>query len=119
MKTKVTLSEMFEEVREACDSAHLIAFDGCHKIYLAMDNDSAQWFRNNYNGTSCDDRNFTGSPQEMYDMIVKWYEQSCGLRFIHAVETDEENPNNGYTNLVPQFAEEYFSDEEDDEDEEV
>jgi hypothetical protein len=118
MKTKVTLDEMFDDVREACNSAHLVAFDGCHKIYLAMDETQAQWFRDHYNGTSCDDRNFTGSAEEMYELVVKWYEESCPLRFINSVETNEENPNLGYTNLVPQGAEDEDYSEFDDEEEE-
>lgn len=113
-----TLSEMFEDVREATEKAHLIAFDGCHKIYLAMDVVEAKWFRENYNGTDCDDRTFQGSPKEMYDMIVKWYDESCGLRFINAVEHNEENPNAGYTQLVPQGASDEVEVDEDDEDEE-
>lgn len=115
-----TLTELFEDVRHATETAKLIAFDGCHKIYVAMDEGQAQWFRDNYNGVSCDDRNFTGSPQEMYDMIVKWYDESCSLRFVQAVETNEENPNDGFTSLVPQGADwEDYEDDEDQEDEDI
>jgi len=101
MKTK-TLGEMFKDVREACSSAHLVAFDGCHKIYLAMDELEATSFLNsNY-------QIFRSSQDEMFDKVKEWYEESCGLRFISSVETNIANPNDGYTQLVPQGA----SDEE-------
>lgn len=106
-----TLSELFEDVKEATEKAHLVAFDGCHKIYLAMDAIEAKWFEES------DYTIVKGSPSEMYRTAIKWYDESCGLRFINAVEHNEFEPNLGYTALVPQGA----SDEvetDDDEDEE-
>lgn len=100
-----TMEDYWHDVREAVQYAQLIAFDGCHKIYLAMDETQAQWFRNNYNGTDGDDQNFTGTPDEMYQRLVKWYEGSCFLKFIESVETNEADPNEGFTNLIPQGAE--------------
>lgn len=93
-----TLSELFEDVKDATEKAHLVAFDGCHKIYLAMDEIEAKWF---------EESDYTikkGSPSEMYRTALAWYDESCGLRFINAVEHNEENPNAGYTALVPQGA---------------
>lgn len=114
-----TLTELFDDVKHATETAKLIAFDGCHKIYLAMDEGQAQWFRDNYNGKDCDDRNFSGTPQEMFDMIVKWYNESCSLRFVSAVETNEENPNDGFYSLIPQGADYEDDDEEDQDDEDI
>jgi len=97
---------MFLDVRDACQEAHLIAFDGCHKIYLAMDDEQAEWFRENYEHV------FTGSADEMYNTLVSWYDSSCWLRFIQAVETNAVDPNEGYTNLIPQGADWEDEDEE-------
>ena len=53
----------------------------------------------------------------MLKMVRKWWDESCGLRFISAVETNEEDPNAGFTTLIPQGAgeEEVEEDEEEDE----
>ena len=45
-----TIEELFEDVAVAMESAKLVAFDGCHKIYLAMDEGQVDWFKMNYNG---------------------------------------------------------------------
>jgi hypothetical protein len=97
-----TLHELFEPVADALENALLIAWDGCHKMYLAMDEEQADWFRENYNGTSCTDRTFTGTPKEMLNTLLTWWDESCGLKFINAVTTNHENPNAGYESLISQ-----------------
>jgi len=97
-----TLHELFEPVADALENALLIAWDGCHKMYLAMDDEQANWFRENYNGTSCTDRTFTGTPKEMLNTLLTWWDESCGLKFINAVTTNHENPNAGYESLISQ-----------------
>lgn len=112
-----TIEDHWSDVEYAVDDAHLIAFDGCHKIYLAMDEYEAQWFRENYNGKECDDRTFEGTAQAMLEKLKEWYEGSCPLRFIQSVERNERDPNAGFKSLIPQGA----SDDDgwyDDEDEE-
>ena len=111
-----TLDELFAPVADAVEDALLIAFDGCHKIYLAMDEEQAYWFRTNYNGTSCTDRTFTGTPKEMLNTLLAWWDESCGLKFINAVTTDHENPNAGYKSLIGQG--DWCEDEDDEDDEE-
>jgi hypothetical protein len=51
---------------------------------------------------------------EMLDILKNWYEGSCGLKFINSVATMPEgtDPNEGYTDLIPQGAE-WEEDEED------
>jgi hypothetical protein len=112
-----TLDELFDRVETAVEDAILVAFDGCHKIYVAMDEEQADWFRQNYNGTSCTDRTFTGTPEEMFATLKVWWDESCGLKFINAVTTDHENPNAGYASLIGQGdwcedEDEYDEDEE-------
>ena len=112
-----TMEDYWSDVEYAVDGAHLIAFDGCHKIYLAMDEHEAQWFRENYNGKECDDRTFEGTAEAMLEKLKEWYEGSCPLRFIQSVERNEKDPNAGFKSLIPQGA----SDDDgwyDDEDEE-
>ena len=117
-----TLTDLFEPVADAIEDAILVAFDGCHKIYLAMDEEQAYWFRINYNGKSCADRNFTGTPEEMLATVKGWWDESCGLKFITAVTTDHDDPNAGYESLISQgdawdfeSQDDEYDDEEDEE----
>ena len=43
-----TLDELMEPVEAMIADAKLVAFDGCQKIYLAIDDEEAKWFRENY-----------------------------------------------------------------------
>jgi hypothetical protein len=120
MKTthETTMEEYWGDVEDALQSAELIAFDGCHKIYLAMDAEQAEWFRKNYNEKECDTScNFTGSTQEMLTKIKHWWNDSCQLRFICSVETNHDNPNEGFKSLIPQGAgSDWYDDEDEDDD---
>lgn len=78
-----TSSFIFEKVYQIIEDAHLIAFDGCHKIYLAMDESQADWFRDSGSLYSTAQG---GSPDELIATLSQWWNQSCGLRFISAVE---------------------------------
>ena len=104
-----TITDYWEGVEEAVQTARLIAWDGCHKIYLAMDETQARWFTENYSVI------FSGASDEMLVTLRSWYEHSCCLKFIQAVETDGDDPNEWFTVLIPQGAE--YEDEDEDEDE--
>ena len=84
------------DVSEATESARLVAWDGCHKIYLAMDETEEHWFAMYYSYV------FRGTPEDMYRKALEWYDESCGLRFVSSVSHDAEDPNRGYTQLIPQ-----------------
>jgi hypothetical protein len=113
-----TMEDYWSDVEEELQYAELIAFDGCHKIYLAMDLEQAQWFRDNYNEKECSTScNFTGSTQEMLTKLKHWWEDSCSLRFIQSVETNNDDPNAGFKSVIPQGASD-AEDDWDDEDEE-
>jgi len=99
-------NELFSKVEEYCQNAQLVAFDGCHKIYLAMDKKEADWFRWNYEYI------MEGTPEEMLTTVIGWYENSCFLRFVNAVYHNENNPNKGYVALIEQFADENDDDED-------
>ena len=107
------LIDGWNAVSEYAENCVLIAFDGCHKIYLAMDETEAQWFKENYNGAECDDRTFEGTPEQMFELLKNWYENSCSLKFIQSVTTNEADPNEGFESLIPQGAHDEVDDEDD------
>lgn len=104
METYLTHSQA-ERLYDAIGGALLVAWDGCHKIYLAMDEEQAEWFRTEYPHT------VEIHTEEMLAAVERWWEESCPLRFINAVSTNHADPNAGYVSIVAQF------DWDDDEDE--
>lgn len=86
-------------VEDFISDALLVAFDGCHKIYLAMDTAEAHWFGTEYPIT------LAGPSEVMLDTVRDWFNQSCALRFVNAVWHNEQDPNAGFVNLISQFAE--------------
>jgi len=97
-------------IDEYIQDAVLVAFDGCHKIYLAMDETEAAFFRKNY------DTVVESDSVEMLDHLSDWWDGSCALRFISAVWHNENDPNAGFVNLISQCATAFGEDEEEDED---
>ena len=84
----ITDSPLFAKVREALPQAKLVAWDGCHKIYVAMDETEANWFRDE---SSYCARLVEGTPDEMLTALSVWWQYSCGLRFITAIGDREFN----------------------------
>jgi hypothetical protein len=88
-----------------------IAFDTCHKIYVLMDD--AQMVKMKEYGygdepdTDCLIYATEMSASEMFDKVKKWYDQSCGLRFVEAVSTVDGDPNEGFETLIEQGAREF------------
>lgn len=101
------IDDLFQTVSAEINFAELIAWDGCHKIYLAMDNTQAEWFATNY------DNVMRGDSTTLYETVRTWWDNSCGLRFISAVYTNEDDPNAGYVSLISQFED---NEDEDDDD---
>lgn len=109
----------WEDVEAAVPKAKAIAFEGCHKIYVLLDDEavvdmivSGYWDNDTEGGS----RLYTSaemSPEIMLSQLHEWFTASCPLRFISSVETNEEDPNTGFTNLISQF--EYGEEEEDSE----
>lgn len=69
------------KVSEIVKEARLVAYDDCHKIYLAMDDDQAKWFKKHYPNV------VSGTPDEMLDALGRWWKEACPSRFITAVYT--------------------------------
>jgi hypothetical protein len=91
--------EQFTQVLEAAEFAQAVAWDGCHKIYLALDDDEARFFADNYEHY-VDAR----SREDMARQVAEWKNESCALGFGSSVRHDEEDPNAGFTDIIPQFA---------------
>ena len=69
-------------------------WDGCHKIYIIMDEDTATKFK--------EYEYLLEKPD--FNVIRDWFENSCSLRFINAVKSvqPEEDINDGYITLIGQ-----------------
>lgn len=82
----------WDKVEETLPLAKAMHFDGCHKIYLSMDDTEVEEMkRYGYDVVAPN-----------LDTIRRWFEGSCPLRFINAVHTNERNPNAGFVQLIPQ-----------------
>ena len=109
----------FTDVEIVLPHAKAIAFDGCHKIYVLMDKE--QVAKMTTYGYGDDDGSYLltadkMSKAEMLDTLERWYDDSCSLRFINAVSTVDGDPNEGFTDLIPQGAD--WQDDDDDYDDE-
>ena len=97
MSTKIS---DFPEIAERLQSTSGIAWDGCHKIYLLMDDEQMEaMISYGY------DRIIWGrfsTSDEMLKTLETWWADSCELRFINAVETNHDDPNAGFESLIPQ-----------------
>ena len=88
------------KVEVAVEMAKGIAFDTCHKIYVLMDDEQmAQMKQWGYDPLLSSDEL---TPSEMLKTIRKWYADSCGLKFVQAVRTNHDDPNEGFISLIGQ-----------------
>lgn len=93
MKNLTLLAERLED-------AKAIAWDTCHKIYVLMDNEQVELMRGyEYDPLITSEEQ---NPEEMFETIKSWYQQSCGLRFVDAVSTNHEDPNLGFETIIAQ-----------------
>lgn len=93
-------------LKDALRTAKGIAWDGCHKIYVLMDETEYQLTKS-YGYDQGDSRlkRVTNTPagiQTAYETVKSWFDDSCGLRFINAVKTVHGDPNKGFSNIVAQ-----------------
>jgi hypothetical protein len=90
-----------EIIKDRLESAKGIGWDTCHKIYILMDDNQMNKMEEYGYDPLISSNQFT--PNEMLKTIQNWWDQSCGLRFISAVSTNEINPNLGFESLITQF----------------
>ncbi len=91
---------MLFKIEEALYGARGIAFDGCHKIYILMDDAQVELMREyEYeNIVSADD----ATAQQLLNTVAGWFDESCGLRFVQAVSTVEGDANDGFETVIGQ-----------------
>ena len=92
----------FKPVKEAVQTAKLIAFDGCHKIYVAMDDESARELESGGYTTHRSEYFLYKYPPvliptAMLNTVKRWYRGSCGLRFVQSMS------RNSFKVLIPQL----------------
>jgi hypothetical protein len=96
------MSEVWDKVGETLSDAKGIAFDGCHKIYILMDDEQMSEMKEFGYDPLLSAEDYTAS--EMLETIRDWYEDSCSLRFVQAIYTNHEDPNAGFVSLIEQGA---------------
>jgi hypothetical protein len=94
-------SPFLETVKAYLETAVSICFDGCHKIYIAMDDASHdQQIEFGYKPILVKDK------KRALKKLYSWFDASCPLKFIQAISDDGRQ----FTNVIPQF--EYDTDED-------
>lgn len=93
MTDELTFKQPFlDKIDAALEDAVSITFDGCHKIYIALDAKSHDGFvRYDYDMILVDDKT------DAIDLLLQWWNVSCDLRFISAVANDDT-----FHRLIPQ-----------------
>lgn len=94
----------WNKVKSFLKEATSVAWDGCHKIYILMDEKEHHTMVGYGYGEGESMLERIDEPSSAFALVKAWYRDSCDLRFIHAVRTVEvgEDPEDGYTNLIPQ-----------------
>jgi hypothetical protein len=96
----------WSRVYQSLPNAKAITWDGCHKIYLLMDEEQVGAMRRVFPpaglGGYQTERVDPNDINTAFARLVGGYEESCGLRFIQSIRTTAE-PNDGFTNLIAQF----------------
>lgn len=105
-----TMDDRWEDVLDACGDAVAITWDGCHKIYVLMDDEQVELMT----GYGYDPIIPVVSDQLACETLREWYDESCWLRFISAVRSVDTDPNDGFTSLIGQFDDEEEWDEDED-----
>jgi hypothetical protein len=93
-------SEMVDEIGYYTSIAKGIAWDTCHKIYILLDDEQMRLMADYEYDPLISSAEMT--PAEMTAQVVEWFQNSCGLRFVNAVETNTADPNAGFTDVIPQ-----------------
>lgn len=88
----------WDRVRDAANNAKGISFDGCHKIYVLMDDESVDTQRAYEYGEYGESRLITGLSGSEYTALIKeWYQNSCFLRFVDSISSSSK-----FTTLIGQ-----------------
>lgn len=92
----LTLAEVerraWAAVTTAMKTAKAMHFDGCHKIYLSMDDEEV---------SNMEDLGYDIVAPDIA-LLSDWFDSSCELRSISSVSTNTADPNQGFAALIPQ-----------------
>ncbi len=106
-----SITDKLSELDEYLANAKGIAWDNCHKVYIMMDNQEVAMMREyGYDPLITSDEM---TPAEMLGTVLKWYNDSCGLRFIEATSTGDYGTE--FYSVMSQF-EDYEEEEEEEDD---
>lgn len=101
----------WDAVEAALPEAKSIAYDGCHKIYVLLDDEQTaqmEFYGYRENDMPGGSRLFLAEVMDKDAMLATlhdWWDRSCRLRFISSVRTNHADPNAGFTALITQFEE--------------
>lgn len=99
--TTATEMKPWDRVKAALEDAKGICWDGCHKIYVLLDDEQVAVSKGyGYDVLSVAELGVDAA----LATLQQWYADSCGLRFVESVKTVDGDPNEGYVNLIAQFA---------------
>lgn len=98
--------EQETNLEELVAQSFSVSWDSCHKIYLNMDLQQ----HNKMVGYGYELTVLNSNPSLTMQKVEEWYEDSCSLRFIDAVFTEDHNTDK-FVTVVPQF---FLEEEEDD-----
>lgn len=88
------MEQYWEAVEDALSKAVAITWDKCHKIYVLMDEGQVVKTQ----GYGYDPIIRVTSQTNALATLTKWYEESCGLKFISAVSGEDDE----FSDLIPQ-----------------
>jgi hypothetical protein len=92
-----TWDDVWDEVETALETADSIAFDSCHKIYVLGDLEQTEKMVG-YEYAFVEGVTNTA---DALATLKKWFEQSCGLKFIEQVCSEADGTESWHT-LIPQ-----------------
>ena len=97
-----------ERVTAAIMDCEGVAFDGCHKVFILMDEAQVEKMRSIGYGDKTDiekgDSRLVWAEDtprsEMFMLVKDWYRQSCELKFIQSIKSDGDQEEFG--NVISQ-----------------
>ena len=96
MSTK-SVKEGFKKLEKILPEAKGIEWDGCHRIYVLMDEGDMM------GGFEFLVRADEATPTQMLETLKEWWDQSCKWRFIMCMATSAANPRDiDFVEIIPQ-----------------
>lgn len=90
-------AEIWSDIAHVLESAHAIASDECHRIYIVLDDEQVKSHQDYSLLITRDEQ----TPSEMLNTVQTWFDSSCELRFIESVKTTADGKDE-FTQLITQ-----------------